>query len=115
MNNILVKAKHNNAPISPKKVTPVMNLIRGKFLYDAKVTLALDSTKASKILLKVLKSAESNAKNKNLNSKDLLVTDLWVGNALTLKGGHATARGRWAPHLKRFSNIFVGLNERIVK
>ena len=112
MNNILVKAKRKNAPISTKKVTPVLNLIRNKSVYDAKVILALDSTKAAKLILKVLKSAESNAKNLNLPVNNLLLTDLWVGDALRLKRGHATARGRWAPAVKRFSNIFVGLNER---
>lgn len=115
MNDILVKAQHKNAPVSPKKVTPVLNLIRNKSVYDAKVILALDTTKAAKLTLKVLKSAEANAKNLNLPIDNLLVTDLWVGDALKLKRGHATARGKWAPALKRFSNIFVGLNERKTK
>jgi len=112
MKNALAYAIHKDARISPKKVTPVLNLIRGKAIYDAKVILALDPTKAAKMILKVVKSAESNAKNAKLPINNLLVTELWVGEAAVLKRGHATARGKFAPMLKRSSHIYVGLNER---
>jgi large subunit ribosomal protein L22 len=112
MKNALAYAIHKDAKISPKKVTPLMNLIRGKSIYDAKVILALDPTKAAKILLKVVKSAESNAKNGKLATANLILTELWVGDGMVLKRGHATARGKFAPMLKRSSHLYVGLNER---
>jgi len=112
MKNVQAQATHINAEITAKKVTPVLNLVRGKSLYDTKVILALDPTKAAKILLKVVKSAESNAKSIKLAVNSLFVTDLWVGEGVSLKRGHATARGKFAPAIKRSSNIFVGLNER---
>lgn len=112
MKNVQAQSLHKNAEISSKKVTPVMNLVRGKKLHEAKIILALDPTKAAKLLLKVIKSAEANAKSIKLPVSSLYVTDLWVGEGMNLKRGHATARGKWAPAIKRSCNIFVGLNER---
>jgi len=112
MKNVQAYAIHKNARISSKKVTPVLNLIRGKGLYDAKVILALDPTKAAKLVLKVIKSAESNAKSIKLPTDSLIVSDLWVSDGMFFKRGHATARGKFAPALKRTSHIYVGLNER---
>ena len=112
MKNVQAQSIHKNARISPKKVTPVMNLIRGKSLFQAKMILALDPTKAAKFLLKVVKSAEANAKNFKLPVDSLYIAELWVGEGMALKRGHATARGKFAPAVKRSSNIYVGLNER---
>jgi large subunit ribosomal protein L22 len=112
MKNVQAYAINKDARISPKKVVPVMNLVRGKGVYDAKVILALDPTKAAKILLKVVKSAEANAKSAKLPVNSLILTEMWVGDGMTLKRGHATARGKFAPMLKRCSHIYVGLNER---
>jgi len=112
MKNVQAYATHKGARISSKKVTPVLNLIRGKGLYDAKVILALDPTKAAKMILKVVKSAEANAKSINLPVDSLFVAESWVSDGVFLKRGHATARGKFAPALKRTSHIYVGLNER---
>lgn len=106
-----VYAKTNNALISPKKVAPVMDLIRGKSLNEAKLLLNLDLTKASDILLKTLKSAEANAKNNlNLKTEDLYIADLQVNGAETIKRGMFVGRGRFSPLLKRRSHIIVGLS-----
>lgn len=115
MKNVQAYAINKEAKISPKKVIPVMNMIRGKGVYDAKVILALDPSKAAKILLKVVKSAESNAKSAKLHVDSLALTELWVGDGLKLQRGHATARGKYAPMKKRFSHLYVGLNERGTK
>lgn len=109
----MVYAKHNTARISAKKVKPVMDLIRGKNTYMAKAILALDPTKAARMLLKVLKSAEANAKNNlNVDPEKLFVDDLQVNNAPIMKRGNFGARGRYSPILKRSSHIIVGLSER---
>ena len=108
-----VYAKHNQATISPKKVAPVMNLIRGKPVYEAKVTLAFDKTKAAKLILKVLKSAEANAVNtKNLKGDKLYVSEVWVGSGPSRKWGRFAGRGRYSRILKRTSNICIGLSEK---
>ncbi|RJR26386.1 50S ribosomal protein L22 [candidate division WWE3 bacterium] len=108
-----VYAKHMAARITAKKVAPVMDLIRGKNLHDAKVTLAFDRTKASDVILKVLKSAEANAKNnKKLDVKKLYISEVWAGPGPTYKRMRLVAKSRVSPILKRTSHIYIGLSER---
>lgn len=115
MKNVAAYAVHKYARISPRKVKPVMDLVRGKSLYDAKVTLAVDETKAAKMLFRVLKSAESNAKNAKVDTKNLFLDELWVGDGVRYKRGRASGRGRYSLIIKRLSNIYVGLKERTKK
>jgi len=108
-----VYAKHKTARISAKKVAPVMDLIRGKGLIEAKVTLAFDRTKAAVLLLKLLRSAEANAtNNRKLDSSKLFVSEVWVGPGPTYKRMRLVAKSRVSPIMKRTSNIYVGLSER---
>ncbi len=108
-----VTAKQLKVRISPKKVAPVMDLVRGKNLLQAKLILALDPSKAAKSVLKALQSAEANAKNvKGMKVDNLYVSELWVGGGSMIKSGNFVGRGRFNPILKRSSHIFVGLSER---
>ncbi len=106
-----VYAKHLGARISPKKLAPVADLVRGKNIQDAKVTLTFDPTKASQLILKVLKSAEANALHNNKMSNALFVSELWVGPGETMKRGRLVAKSRFNPIMKRTANIYVGLSE----
>ena len=116
MENTLVKAKYIKAKISPKKVAPVMDLIRGNRILDAKVKLAFDRSKAAKMVLKVLKSAEANAiNNNNLKSDILYVSEAWVGSGPMMKTGMAGPKGRSRPILKRSSHIYVTLSDNGLK
>jgi large subunit ribosomal protein L22 len=113
MEKAQVYAKHKNARISPKKVAPVLDLIRGKDLNEAKVVLALDLTKASNLITKVLRSVESNAKNNlNLKSENLYISEATVDGGRTMKRGRIAARSRFSPILKRTSHLTVGLSEK---
>ena len=108
-----VYANHKMARISAKKVAPVMDLIRGKGLQEAKVTLAFDTTKAAVLLLKVLKSAEANASNnRKLDLSKVYVSEVWAGPGPTYKRMRLVAKSRVSPIMKRTSNIYVGLSER---
>lgn len=111
MQKAQVYAQHNMARIGPKKVAVVMDLIRGKPLEQAKLILAFDPTKAAKMILKVVKSAEANAVNNLSLAKDeLYVHEIRVNGARVYKTGHAGAKGRFDPILKRNSHIIVGLS-----
>ena len=106
-----VYAKHKSATISSKKVAPVLNLVRGKSVDEAKVILAFDRTKAAKLILKVLKSAAANAKNNlNMDPASMYVSDLHVDVGRTRKTWRPQARGRISPLLKRSCHITVGLS-----
>lgn len=111
MTEALVYAKHNSARTSVKKLKPVMDLVRGKGIEEAKVILAFDRTKAAKMILKVLKSAEANARNNmNIDPNKTYISDIHADEGQTLKRGRFVGRGRFSPILKRTSHIVVGLS-----
>ena len=92
-----------------------MDLVRGKNVYDAKLTLAFDKTKAARMILKVLRSAESNAKNNhNLDADKMYLSELYVTPGRTQKWGRPGSKGRFNPILKRSSHIVVGLSSKEV-
>ena len=106
-----VVAKHKFARLSPKKAAIVMDLVRGKSLEKAKVALAFDETKAAKMILKVVKSAEANAiNNEKLNPADLYVSEIYVGPGPMYKRAKMGAKGRVDPILKRTSHIYIKLS-----
>lgn len=113
MNKSQVYAKHKTARTSVKKVAPVMDLVRGKNLADARRILQFSKTKASDLILKVLESAVANARNNmSLNEKDLFVSDIYASEGLTMKRGRIVARSRTSKIFKRTAHLVVGLSER---
>lgn len=108
-----VYATHKYARISPKKVAPVLKLVRGKDVVEAVRILKFDDTKGAKLVLKVLMTAIANAKN-NFSMKEdgLFVSETWVDGGPMLKRGHPTGRGNYNPILKRTSHVIFGLSER---
>jgi len=106
-----VYAKLKNARTSVKKSRVVAELIRGLPVLEAKKVLSFHGSKAAKIFLRVLKSAEANAINNTKLSQDsLFVSDAQVYAGPTMKRGRIVARSRLSPILKRTSHIVVGLS-----
>lgn len=90
-----------------------MALVRNKTLKEAKLILAFDTSRASSLILKTLKSAEANAKNNlSLNPNNLYISDLYVNGGSVRKSMRAAARGRSNMIIKRTSHIIVGLSEK---
>ncbi len=113
---IIAKARLMKSRISPKKLGPVVDLIRGKTLKEAKIALKFDATKAAKTLLKVLMSAEANAiNNSKISRENIVIDEIWVGGGRMFKSGQFVGRGNFRPILKRTSNIYVNLAERETK
>jgi len=107
-----VTAKHMGAPVSPKKAATVLDLIRGKSLENAKVILAFDRSKAAKMILKVVKSAEANAVNNNkMDKSKLQLGEIWVSGGQMRKTIQPGAKGQADPRLRRTSHIYVSLVE----
>ncbi len=61
--------------ISPKKVAPVLNLVRGKAALEAARILKFDTTKGARLALKALKTAMADAK-KHLEKQMASATSL---------------------------------------
>ncbi|BCX15539.1 MAG: 50S ribosomal protein L22 [Candidatus Parcubacteria bacterium] len=105
-------AKLNYFRMSPRKVRMVAKIIKGLPVNYAERQLMFYNKKAAKALLKLLKSAIANAKNKGYDSKDLYVEKIVVNEGPhLLKRFYPKARGRVGRILKRMSHIEICLGK----
>jgi large subunit ribosomal protein L22 len=106
-------AHHKYARISPRKVSIVGDLIRGKNVKTARAILLHTPKAASELLIKVLDSACANAENNlEIDRDTLYVSEILIGPGPVLKRMHARAKGRGYRILKRTSHITVTVAER---
>ncbi|MDR2670719.1 MAG: 50S ribosomal protein L22 [Oscillospiraceae bacterium] len=99
--------------ISPRKVQIVGELIRGKDAKTAQAILKHTPKAASEPLLKVLRSACANAENNfEMDTDNLVVSEVLVGPGPTLKRISPRAQGRAFRILKRTSHITVAVREK---
>jgi large subunit ribosomal protein L22 len=110
-------AMYKGARISARKVRPVADLIRGKFVDDALAILKYQPHRGARFLEAVIKSALGNATDLDQNKgRRVAVGDLIVSDA-RVDGGPMFKRmrpgGRGMSHLikKRSSHISVTLEE----
>ena len=99
--------------MSPIKLKPVVDLIRGKNLKEALTILKFTPGKGSEIVEKVVKSAAANAENNfDMNPDELYLAEVYVNKGPTMKRWRAGAQGRASMILKRTSHVGVTLKER---
>ena len=99
--------------MSPIKLKPVVDLVRGKDLKEALTILKFTPGKGSEIVEKVVKSAAAHAENNfELNPDNLYVAEVYAHKGPTMKRWRAAARGRAAMILKRSSHVGVTLKEK---
>jgi len=113
----MYKAVYRGARISARKVRPVADLIRGKFVDEALAILRYQPHRGARMLEEVIKSALGNATDLDQNKgKRVSVGDLIIADA-RIDGGPMFKRmrpgGRGMSHLikKRTSHISVTLEE----
>lgn len=111
----MITASLNNLRISPRKVRLVANLVRGKDVTVALNTLTFVSKKGKHPLKGLLESAIANAKNQNLEKDILMVKEIRVDTAQTLKRMMPRARGSGFPIHKRSSHVMMVLAPKVVK
>ena len=103
-----VRAVARDTKISPSKVRPLADMIRGRTVDEALTMLRFTPTPTARIVAKVVKSAAANAENNlQMTPSDLKVVTIFVDKARTLKRFRARARGRANTILKRSSHITV--------
>lgn len=108
-----VKAVAKNVRISPIRVRLVGNLVRGKSVVEAKNILANTNNKASRIMLKALESAVSNAINNNdLKEENLYVKEAKGDQGMLLKRYRAKARGMAGSNNHRYTHVTVVVEDR---
>ena len=99
--------------MSPSKLKPIADLVRGKSLDEALTILKFTPGKGSEIFEKVVLSAAANAENNHeMNRDELYVAEIYANQGPTMKRWRAGAKGGAAMILKRSSHIGVTLKER---
>jgi len=107
-----VIAKLRYLRIAPRKVRLVADLVRGKLVEDAQTILNFTVKKASQPLLKLLKSAVSNAENNfKLDAKNLFISKITVDEGPKYKRWMPRARGQAYEIQKKTSHVTIVLEE----
>lgn len=99
---------------SPTKVRPVANLVKSKSYTEAMAILENTPNKGAKLISKTMKSAVSNAldRNKNLDEDMMFVKDVMIDEGPRLRRIWCRARGQADVQLKRMCHITVIVNEK---
>jgi len=113
------RAVHRFARISPRKVRPLANLIRGKYADEALDILRYQPHRGARMLEKVIQSALGNAQDpenpqnrgRTVNIDRLVVSDARIDGGPMFKRIRPRARGMAFMVLKRMSHIQVTLEE----
>ncbi|MFO0774131.1 MAG: 50S ribosomal protein L22 [Nitrospiraceae bacterium] len=96
------------ARVSPRKVRPVVDLIRGKQVPMALALLTAMPRSAAKVVEKILRSAVANAEQKNVDDPEaLVVSKAFVDGGPILKRFRARSMGRANSIQKRTSHITI--------
>ncbi len=103
-------AKARYIRISPFKLRPLADVVRGKSVQWALSMLATVSVKKADPITKLIESAAANAKYlNNLDHAGLVVDTIFVDHGPSLKYFKPGAMGRSNPQTKRLSHVSVVL------
>ena len=111
--NNTVKAINKNVRCSPRKISLVLDYIRGKKVDEAIKDLQFARKKIAHDVSKTVKSAVSNAENNHQYDIDnLFIKEAFVGRSLVMKRYRPRAKGRASPIKIPFSRITIVLEEK---
>lgn len=98
--------------MSPKKVRPLAAVIKKLAPARAIEVLPFTGKKAALMIVKVIKTAIANAKQKGVSPGDLKFKEIRISEGPRLKRGRPVSRGRWHPYKRRMSHIRVVLEKK---
>lgn len=105
---ITVKSIAKDIAQTPRKISLVASLVRGRSVNDAVVILEHTPKRAALAVKKAIESARANAiNNHGLDAKTLIIKTLSVTAGARLKRYKPASRGRALPFLKRQTHILV--------
>ena len=111
-NKNTIKAVNRNVRSSPRKVSLVLDYIRGKKADIAIRDLEFTRKRIAKDVSKTVKSAVANAENNyQFDIDQLFIKEAYVGKSLVMKRFRPRAKGRAAPILKPYSSVTIILSE----
>ena len=97
---------------SPKKLRPMARLAKKYSPTQAIEVLPFTGKRNAEALVKVIKSAIANARQKGISDDNLKFNEIRIGEGPALKRGRAVSRGRWHPYEKMMSHIRVVLETK---
>ncbi len=107
------KSTQKHIRISPRKVTIVLDLIRGKDLGTAVGILKNTPKAASEHVLKLLNKVAADAENNfQMDPSKLYVSECYVAPGMTLKRMMPRGKGSADRILKRTSHITIAVAEK---
>ncbi len=105
-------AHANRQRISPTKLRPLADLVRGQPVEEALNTLQFSPQAGAKILRALLESAIANAEhNFGADVDELIISEVCVNEGMRLKRVRPRARGRANRIVKCGSHISLALSE----
>jgi len=104
-------AQLNYLHIAPRKVRLVADTLKGLPVREAEAQLLLRPTRPTKPLLKLLRSAVANAKNRQMDAAKLFVSSIRVDQGPMYKRFLPRAQGRATPIQKKMSHVVLVLQE----
>ena len=108
------RAVHRFADMSPRKIRPFADLVRGRPADEALELLRFLPNKSARLLEQVLKSALGNAEDRGARDiEDLVVIESRVDGAPIMKRIMPRARGTAYPIKRRSAHIHVTLSDLI--
>jgi large subunit ribosomal protein L22 len=106
--SLIVRSYIKGVSQTPRKISLVASLVRGRSVADALVILANTPKRAAKPVIDAIESAKANAINNNsLDSKTLVISKLSTTAGIRLKRFVPASRGRALPFSKKSTNILV--------
>ena len=101
------KSEQKHLLLSPRKIRPVVDVIKKLTPVKALDVLPFVKKRASEFFFIVFKSALANAVQKGADVNSLIFKEIQIGEGPRLKRGNPVSRGRWHPIKKRMSHIKV--------
>ncbi|MCL2678796.1 MAG: 50S ribosomal protein L22 [Dehalococcoidia bacterium] len=108
-----VKTVAKDTGYSSRKIRLLLNLVRGRKVEDALMTLKFASSPSARVVAKAIKTAAADAENNfQLTASELKIVKIYADDAPMMKRFQPRARGRADRILKRSSHITVVVAEQ---
>ena len=109
-----VKAISKSVGVSPRRVRPILDTIRGKRVEEALSILAFLRSPWAQKVAKTVRSAAANAENNLMMDPDeLRIVEVYADGGPSLKRFRPESRGRMGRITKRTSHITVVVDEEV--
>jgi large subunit ribosomal protein L22 len=107
-----IKSVQKFVKTSPRKLRLVAALAKKMKPAEAIEKLPFSRKRAADPLVKVIKTAVANAKERGLKEENLIFKEIQINEGPRLKRGRPASRGVWHPYKRRMSHIRVVLVEK---